>query len=319
MINNPLVWIVIGLIVIMGVLSVIDTPYEHPTTTTIYTTVPVTTSSSMGYEVHEWGVLVGCIESNEAFLTSRPKQTLLVKLPVMYVHSNGMEEFDLEVTFNTGGPTDTYPEASVNKNKIKWENVKIAKIAPTVGGVKGFVPLEDIIPKLRDVDADYLTVGDVSDKFLFYEGELTYENKIKVNYDLENMKVTFVNNGGYTVYDVMFVYSRGEDFMHPKIYMGEVEELTPNQAIVVDLNEFTPDAKILENNLIDLGFTKKEANSFANLWYSTMFMPSNYEEYANLIYRLSEDEYDDMISVEFDPEPQKIIRTLYVLFDILEE
>ena len=315
MINSPLIWIVIGLIVVLGILS-IKTEIPHEYTTTIYT--PVTTLPSVGYEIHEWGVLVGCRESDEGFLTSRPEQMLLVRQPVIYVHSSGVNEFDLEVTFNIGKPTDTYPEAYVDENKIKWENVGISKIA-TTRGVKGFIPLEEIIPILRDVDADYLVFGDTTDRFLFYEGELTFDNRINVNYDLETMKATFVNNGDYTAHDVMFVYSKGEDFLHPKIYMAKVGELTPNQAVVVNLDEFTPDAKILETNLIELGFTKKEANSFANLWYTTMFIPSNYEGYANLIYRLPEDEYDDMISVKFNPEPQKIIRALYVLIDVLEE
>ncbi len=70
------------------------------------------------FVVHEWGVMVGCSADTSYFLTSRPEMVYEVDIPVIYIHSKEETTFTAQVTFNSGKPTDTYPEAEVDSNII---------------------------------------------------------------------------------------------------------------------------------------------------------------------------------------------------------
>ncbi len=265
-------------------------------------------------------MLAGCPESDTYFITSRPKQVLLVKQPVIYIHSRNKESFNLTVTFNSGRPTDTYPQAPVEESGVVgWRDVEVVDECVAVGGTKaaGFVPLEEIISTLNNVDADCLDVSGVRERFLFYEGELEFENKIGVEYSFESGKATFRNNGDYSVHNLILTAStEGEHSFSPKIYSALVSLLLPGGEETVDFVEKTPDETVLKDDLVSLGFTSREAGAFAGLWGQSFFYPTNRAGFANLVYRLSEEEYDEMISLEVAPQPEKIIRTLYVLVDV---
>jgi hypothetical protein len=61
------------------------------------------------------------------------------------------------------------------------------------------------------------------------------------------------------------------------------------------------------------GFSAGEAQSFSGLWTRTFFSPTNTGQWSNLIYRLSQDEYNGMINLTVTPKPDKTVRSLYVL------
>ncbi|MCK4491898.1 MAG: hypothetical protein KAU03_04690 [Candidatus Altiarchaeales archaeon] len=285
---------------------------------------PETTTTTLppvgGFELHEWGVLAGCPESDTFFVTGRPKQVLLVKQPVIYIHSRNKEPFNLTVTFNSGRPTDTYPQALVEESGVVgWRDVQVVDECDVAGGLKaaGFVPLEAIIGTLNDVDADCLDVSGVRERFLFYEGELEFKNKISVDYSFKLGRATFRNNGDHPAYNLILAAStRGGHAFSPEVYSASVSKLLLGQEETVDFVEETPDDEVLRNDLVTLGFTSREAGAFAGLWGQSFFYPGNRAGFANLVYRLSEEEYDEMISLEVAPQPEEIIRTLYVLVDV---
>ena len=286
------------------------------TSSTSSTTLPV----AQGFELHEWGVLAGCPESDSYFLTGRPKQLYMVRQPVVYIHSENNEPFDLMVVFNEGIPTDTYPSVPIEESGVLgWYNVQIVDDCGIVRGSKatGFVPLQEIITTLSDVDADCLKVGDVRERFLFYEGELEFMNEIDVDYDLSSLTATLTNNGDYPVYNL--ILSISIDGMHvftSPVYAGITDELSPGEKQVVHLSDKRLDGSVLEGDLMSLGFTESEAKSFAHLWADPLFNPTNTPGFVNLVYRLSEEEYGSMISLKVSPNPEKMVRTLYVLVDL---
>lgn len=312
---------------------IVSEKQEDKTTSTASSTIirPSTTTISEtdggGFlELHEWGVLAGCNASDSFFITGRPKQIIYVKQPVIYVHSRNVSVFDLDVEFKKGKPTDTYPNAAVSASKAVWSDVKIlsegvgcvAEKSKALTAEKEYASLEDILPKLRNVDSDCLShSGNIGEPFLFYEGELEFQNRIDVSYNLgeDGYWVEFRNNGNYTVYNVFFTASEGGDFIHTKVYSAHTPKLEPGESKRLNLNKETPDAKKLAEDLTDLGFTLKEANSFASLWSQTFFAPSNIQKYANLIYRIPQDEYEKMITLNANPKPNKTVRILYVLVD----
>lgn len=267
------------------------------------------------YEVHEWGVMAGCSESDGFFITSRPEQLLVVRQPVVYIHSNGVEAFDASFSFKEGTPTDTYPEAMVDGKKVEWNNVRIVDSCgePAVRSVKGFVPLEEIIDELNDVDADCLEVGEEKNRFLFYEGEMGFENPIEAEEIPDENKVRLKNNADYSVFNLFFVSGKG-DFMNPVLLSGRVNELKAGEEKTIELTE-EDKSNFIEEDLLEMGFTEKETNAFTSLWNPSFFNPTN-TPFKQVLYRLPQEKYDELIESFYNPEPKKEIRALYVLFDL---
>jgi len=262
--------------------------------------------------------MVGCMTDTSFFLTSRPEQASLVREPVIYIHSQDKAPFTAEVTFNTGRPTDTYPEAQVNGNTVLWEDVAFAPTLTPQGprGTDDFVPLDSIIPRgtddfvpldsiidiLNDVDADCLEYNGQTARFLFYEGEVPFENEIKATYDFPSQQATFVNQGAYSVYNVMVIASA---------YVGRIDQLNPGKGVTVD---FSDQIQVdLVTDLVSEGFTVKEAQAFAKLWQEPFFHPASPELNGHIIYRLPRGKYDELISLSINPQPDKTIRSLYIL------
>ncbi|GEM_PF-2087810 len=271
------------------------------------------------FEVHEWGVIAGCPESGNYFLTSRPEQVMLVKQPVVYIHSNGLEEFDLKVGLTQGKPTLTYPEAKTSGNTVEWKNVKVKEQGKIKGSEpsKGFepVPLKQIIPTLNNVDADTLEFNGTESRFLFYEGEMPFENKISVSCNKTTKKAFLKNNSGHTVYDLTVSVLEEDSFIDKRALFGYLKELKPSEEKEIDLLEKQgyPDTKEIMKKI---GFTEKESESFHSLWQMNFYFPSNTENFARLSYRLPRTEVEKMISLEFNPEPKKEIRAMWVMVDL---
>lgn len=276
------------------------------------TDIEVAASDSPVYEAYEWGVMAGCYGKPEFFNTSRPEQMMFVKLPVIYIHSKEEFSFDLQVNFKDGKPTDTYPKTCIIEPTLQWKDVKViqGEIEKEVNKsrIKEFVPLESIIGPLNNVDAPWLQNNNVNSRFLFYEGEMTFDNKVVVDFNTDMGEVMIKNNFDYTVYNIVVTSQKG-DFIHPEYVMCKVEKLDPGEGIGL---KFLPqEYNLWLNDLMSLGFTEMEAKSFDLLWKSVFLERTNTGGWANLIYRLPEEIVNEMIPVEFKPEPQKFTRVLY--------
>ncbi len=264
-----------------------------------------TVAPAKGLEVHEWGVMIGCPTDSSYFLTSRPEIASLVREPVIYVHSRDKKPFTAQVTFNSGRPTDTYPEAAVDGQTVRWKDVNFATDidTTTVTGPREYVPLDSILDILNDVDADCLEHGGQTARFLFYEGEVPFENKIDVVLEYTQIPHARIHNRGpYPVYDVSVVagmYAGGTDRLNP----GEIVTVALSDQVEVDLAV----------HLVSDGFTEKEAQAFAALWQEPFTYDSSPVATRNLMYRLPQREYDRLITLSIDPAPEKIIRSLYIL------
>lgn len=266
------------------------------------------------YEVHEWGVIVGCDDSGDYFLTSRPMQITYVKEPVLYFHSRDKRPFSLKVTFNQGTPTETYPAAVKNGNVIRWERVSFPAAAEpmiTKGlAVESLVPLDEIIDTLNRVDADEIESGGTKARFLFYEGEMPFANQVKMTVDSKTQEVILVNTGGYPVLDLFVIVrdslNAGGFLFQPDIFSSYLPQLQPGETVRLK-PELVKVMLDFAKPLRELGFTEKEARSFEALWQNSFL------NFGKLIYRLPQSECDRRIGLEFDPEPKKISRALYVL------
>lgn len=268
------------------------------------------------YEIHEWGVLAGCQKEDKYFCTSRPLVAVYVREPVIYVHSRDKKAFSLRVIFRDGKPTDTYPPAEVHGNSLSWTNVQFSPKGGPSNGLRReeYKPLKDIIKLLNDVDADELQYGELATRFLFYEGEMRYDNKIRVEHNLTGKKATVKNTGKVTVYDVLVVVPQGEGGSSSTIdvFYARVAKLGGGESVTAELLPWKEDFSFVPQ-LVGQGFTRKEATSFDKLWKKPFFQPPNETEWSHLIYRLSEEACENVTELSFTPKPKKCVRALYVL------
>jgi|GEM_PF-5715537 len=272
---------------------------------------------SYKFEVREWGVMVGCSDSSEFVLTSRPEQVMLAKLPIIYIDSNNVEEFGLEVNFLNNKPTMTYPQASVlGANFISWNGIKIKNCderegSRVSGGVlgKGFEEprsIEEMLPELNNVDSDCLGVDGLETRFLFYEGEVEFEQKIDFTYDKNNSLLRVKNNNSYPVYELSF--SNG-------VKRGYVGDLSPGEEEIVEVSQAQQYHLFdLSSKMKNLGFSQLEADSFSNIWNYSFF---NSNDAGRLFYLLPESEVEKVTKLNFrGVVPTKVTRALWVLNNV---
>ena len=301
-------------------MSTTTIPAAATTTSTVRLTTSSPTSTTLpgpaGFEIHEWGVMVGCTGNDTFFLTSRPEQTVLVKQPVIYVHSKEKKPFTVKARFADGRPTETYPPAEVTGSTVQWRDVSFAgdeKAAPKgVSGAYSYASLENIMPILSDVDSEELLYEGVKTRFLYYEGEMRYVNNVLAAYDLESQEAYFTNKNDYPVYDVMIVLSKeGSSAFTPDIYTARADAIAPGERVSVKIGR--QQTMELQDALTSQGFTRKEALAFSTLWKPSFFYQSNIPGWGHLIYRIPQEQYDKMIPIEVTPKPDKTVRTLYIL------
>jgi hypothetical protein len=273
-------------------------------------------NSDLGnYEIHEWGVLAGCQKEDKYFCTARPLVAVDVE-PIIYVHSRDKKAFSLRVIFRDGKPTDTYPPAEVHGNSLSWTNVQFSPKGGPSSGLRQeeYEPLKDIIGRLSDVDADELQYGKLATRFLFYEGEMHYDNKIRVEHNLTGKRATVNNTGKATVYDVLVVVPQGKGGLPFTIdvFYTRIAKLAGGESVTTELLPWKEDFSFVPQ-LMGQGFTRKEATSFDGLWEKPFFQPLNKTGWSNLIYRLSEEACENVTELSFTPKPKKCVRALYVL------
>jgi hypothetical protein len=285
-------------------------------------------SNSGNYEIHEWGVLKGCESSEDSniyHLSNSPQPAVpkpaSVDEPIIYVHSKDKKPFSISVRFHAGMPTTIYPQGEINNNLISWTNVDFAKdssLSNDKSFNEGIVEnLRALFPILSDVDSDLLLYKGISSRFLFYEGKLPFTNNVLVTFNKQNNQFIIKNNNDFPVFDLFVVRRLGEERVAidgklmdgdrtfvSKMVIAKVDSLGAFQEVVLSFNstkdfEFTP-------YLTKSGFTEKEALAFNNTWKSS-FLGSQ-----NIIYRLPDEQFNKMISLECNPIPKKAIRSLYV-------
>ncbi|MBI4052988.1 MAG: protease complex subunit PrcB family protein [Candidatus Diapherotrites archaeon] len=272
------------------------------------------------FEAHEWGVIEAHENESNAILTSRPEVDAMVKLPIVYFHAKNVDKFSAKYTLPSGKVTDVYPGGTADGKTAGWSSVSLKQETPSraLATSKGYrPPIESIEPQLGNVDSDDLWIDGKKHKFLFYEGEMQFENRVKAKRNGNSVSLT--NGNDFAVYNARFVASNGGGFWETNVEAATAEKIDAGQTVALELKDFTPDAKLLENDLTSKGFTKSEANAFANAWYKNMFYPTNAGTWQRLSYVLPQSWYDEQVPSEYSVKPTKEIRQMYVLVKIREQ
>lgn len=294
--------VVIGLIVVVCIAGCVDKKGSGPP------------DGPAAFEIHEWGVLVGCETDSSYFLTSRPEMASIVREPVIYVHSAAKTPFTVQVTFAGGRPTDTYPEAATDSQAVLWAKVAFADTLETARSrdTSDHIPLAEIVDRLNNVDADILTYDGVTARFLFYEGMIPFVNPVTAVFDVDSMTVTLTNTGTYPVFDLLAACPK-------QVFSAVVDSLPPGMQTTVALTS-SIDLSHYVTQLVSIGFTTSEASAFSDLWEGPFYYPDGYgavdPPHANIVYRIPQAEYDNLLPLAVDPIPDKVVRSLYILIHL---
>jgi hypothetical protein len=282
-------------------------------------------SSNPSYDIHEWGVMEGCLTDSTVLVTSRPELDMMVKQPVIYIHSN--EQFSLSLEAKVIGMTNeesvlTYPEADVKGNSISWENVEVTSEKISLAVPKIRVPnmmirkgIEEIIPMLNDVDSNTLKYNGIESKFLFYEAEMKFENPIELSFDIGS--VTVKNTGDYPVDSMFFVTGvPGASPFMQKLMGAKIGNLAPGEEKTAQITAFNEEYNnTLKADVMAKGFTEKETDAFTKLWAGQFFSSSSMRANSQLIYAIPEEQYNRILQLKTSKKFSDIERLMYVRLD----
>jgi len=243
-----------------------------------------------GFEVHEWGVFCQEYNSNIVNVVTNPLEgPVFAKKPVIYFHyDENISDVVVEVNFN-GDILVTIPDATATDGGIGWtiDIVNNSVVAPN---------------------------GKVYD-YLFYECQINVSQGIIAYIVDDGINVTFYlkNVADYRISDIFFIYGystnvsmwqRGLTYVYiDTLESGEETSMT------VPLNDnVSYETSEMFNSLIEKGLTDKEAMDLIEYWEQMWFYPTNLGSYAQIVYTMPEEKYDELLPIFINPQPESIER-----------
>ncbi|MFE3845823.1 hypothetical protein ACFL1L_03060 [Thermoplasmatota archaeon] len=242
------------------------------------------------FEVHEWGVFEHVYNSNIVNVVNEPViGPVIVKKPVIYFHyDENLSDIVIEVDIN-GDILVTIPDAVNTSNGINWtfDIVNNSVVAPN---------------------------GTVYD-YLFYECQINVTQGIVAYVVEDGINITFYveNVADYSISDIFFIYgystdisiwSRGLSYVHiDTLESGEETSIT-----IPLKNNSSYDTDEIFSSLIENGLTANEAKELIDYWQEMWFHPTNIGTYAQMIYTIPEEIYNDLLPISIIPTPEIINR-----------
>lgn len=165
----------------------------------------------------------------------------------------------------------------------------------------------------RDVDASPVTVGEETEKFLFYRGMAKPRDAVKITGDEAEGAYRLHNSGERPVHDiiVMRVNKAGGDYRL-------VRRLAPDEKAAIDFNDpaesgagwTRSDAALARfgERLEAAGLYPKEAKGLTTIWGAFFFDRPG----VRMLYVMPEAQADAMLPLVIDPRPSDVARALVV-------
>jgi len=239
-----------------------------------------------GFEVHEWGIFQQEYNSNIVNVVSNPiTGPVFARKPVIYFHyDEDITDVVVEVDFN-GDVLVTIPDAVNTSSGISW----------TVDIVNNSV----VVPNGTAYD------------YLFYECQINVSQGVIAYIIDDGVNVTFYvkNVASYIISDIFFIYGyptnvsmwqRGITYIHiDSLESGEQTSIT-----IPLKNNSSYDTSEILLSLTDQGLTQKEAQDLIDYWEQFWFYPTNMESYAQMIYSIPQDAYDELLPISITPAPE---------------
>jgi hypothetical protein len=231
--------------------------------------------------------------------------TVRMETPVMYFYAPDQTQASVSVRFNEGVITEWYPPAAVTE-------------APAHNGRQdGTIhwPLVSIVPQLstdfrtesapshyyhaRATDASPISVGDDSERFLFYRGVGTFAPPIAA-IAAGDGSVDVASTHSLPLGDILFFENRGGSIALDVRHIDASRiMLTPP----APLDGVAPPLSEIEQILVANGLYEREARAMVETWRDSWF-----EEGARLIYVTPASFVDSVLPLDVRPRPASVAR-----------
>lgn len=320
------------------------------------------------YDLHEWGVFTasrgtrwatqdmlaewaslpsffrGTIEGRRLFnpseLSPIPKP-MIVRKPVIFIHTEKLASFDITVKFPKGQPMVWWPPA-VEPKMGTWgsdiHHLRFQGIAVGTEGAKtehGARLSKIALPKvdedhwlnhLRAVKASRVTVtgghlpqGRVTgfaDQFIYYDGVIPSPQSPTVQRTADG--VVILSSSDHDWLDV-FVMERTKDRVRVSSWIDRVKKGSRRTTIVwkklKDGGRAIESASgELQRRLTAAGLFDDESESLVKTWQPGLFS----QEGISVFYRVDQSTYDKWLPLKAKPKPTKVVRVGLVIHSHLE-
>lgn len=243
----------------------------------------------------------------------------VAKEPVLYFDHQGLENLSVEVTFAAGVPLVTYPKAHIKGSTLRWPLVRLKNCDKNhVTSCNYPDTLARELEIINTNDNSLLQVQSETAKALFYEGTLSFDNRVTVS--RSGKAVTIYNNTAHTVYDLYSFheqYAVAPNKLYSYCYIdslssGDSITCTLTRCKITRFSKKVPFIHTLTPTLTTClktqGFRTKEAEAFNRIWSTEIFSTSG----SSLLYRLPQDETEKILPITINPKPTSITRALYI-------
>jgi len=288
--------------------------------------VGLSTPTTTGLVVHEWGTFTSVAGKDGAAVDWRPLQAAddlptfvygstgargrqrellyvkyalrnLVRMetPVLYFYADEPTEVSAKVDFPKGRLTEWYPAAKEGQRFLDWGRFTVEP--------KGQATLlKEAKPShyypARETDAALLRVGKETEKLLFYRGVGAVPVPVTVTMDASRVMVK--NVGPDALSRVFVVESRGGKvgYRTLKDFQGEVA--VERSDLVEGLPELQRE---LVKTLVAQGLYEKEARAMVKTWEDSWF-----EDGVRVFYLVPSKRVDEALPLTLDPKPSELAR-----------
>ncbi len=231
--------------------------------------------------------------------------TVRMETPVMYFYAPGQTQASVSVRFNEGVITEWYPPAAVTEaptrngrqdGTIRWSHVSIVPQLSTDFRTES---APSHYYHARATDASPISVGDDSERFLFYRGVGTFAPPIAAIAAADG-SVNVASTHGLPLGDILFFENRGGsialEVRHAEASRAALTPPAPLEGVAAPLPE-------IEQILVANGLYEREARAMVETWRDSWF-----EEGARLIYVTPASFVDSILPLDVRPRPASAAR-----------
>lgn len=270
-----------------------------------------------------------------------------LETPVIYFHTDQARDIDLRVDFPDGYITEWYPASSDRSPKLEYpcrglsagcyteeQRAKYGLDTLADGFMTWDVDItdepretipvspDDIWAPSRDVPrAAWVSAGDEHEKFIFYRGIGRFEPDVSVTSEtVEASQNRFsVSNNSDDAVPALFYLNVGADggTLRKLGSLGAESETTFEAAVNVDSTskgKFVQQAQTAVGEaLVETGLTGKEARAMVDTWEESYFRRQGHR----LLYVVPRSWTDELLPIEVEPKPDRLVRTLVGRIDLL--
>lgn len=231
--------------------------------------------------------------------------TVRMETPVLYFYADRETTLSVKVGFPKGRVTEWYPQAREVGSGIDWGGVRVmpgtrAKF-PLEGGASHYYPA-------RETDAAPVRVcgreGEQFEKFLFYRGAGTFDLPVRASG--EGVR-TRIRSGEELSWVVLF--ERGKNSMGWRV-LRKVRDVATDPAEKCGTLDQLADE--LVRLLVGDGLFEREARAMVRTWRDSWF-----EEGRRVFYSVPRRITDELLPLEIEPKPARLVRVLVGRAEIL--